>query len=427
MRAGFEEYFDLSDEDFKELWESATFVFDTNALLSLFRDKKATSDELIKIMTDLTGRVWIPHQVASEFHKNRLGVIIQNGRIYSPIRSAIEVARKSAIEAVGKINQEFKHHPVMSGAEAISYIEKKFDDFINDINKKEKDSPSRDYYKGVFDKLVSILEGVTGSPYDPERMREILSEGAARCLKKTPPGYIDYEEKKGEEDVRKLGDFIIWRQIIDYSTENKKDIIFITDDVKEDWWRRVKGEMNGPRVERIREFKSITGNGFYMYTRHSFLKRASEYLKLNVSAKTIEDVKIDYVGLQKSITVAAAEALSKRVASMFSETFKTLHAEDGLINNSADKDISKNKALLFRAKTAKRINELKSKIEFYTMEEGEIMKELLSSGESMTEAYSSRMNERLNNIREMKESLYINLMELNEQDEELKKSIRDFL
>lgn len=418
MRVGFEEYFDLSEADFKELWESATFVFDTNALLSLFRDKKTTSDELIKIMTDLSERVWIPHQVACEFHKNKLGVVIQNSKIYSPIRSAVDAARKTAIDALGKVKQEFKHHPVMNGTEAETYINKKFDEFIADIDKKEKESPTRDYYNKVFEKLVSLLEGTTGEPYTQERMKEILSEGAERCSKQIPPGFVDYEEKKNEEESRRLGDFIIWKQVIDFSLKNKKNIIFITDDVKDDWWRRVKGEMNGPRVELVKEFRDATASNFYMYTRYSFLKRAKDFLKLRISSKTIEDVKIDYLANAKHASEVAAMIIKE-----IEESYKDVKGKSESPSNDIERFNQTSQVALLLAGIAKEISEVKTKIEYFSLREEQITKEMLSLPSGIMEANRDRMVNEAKSYRSMRMMYYNRLLELIEKEDDFKKKL----
>lgn len=58
-------------------------------------------------------------------------------------------------------------------------------------------------------------------------------EGEQRYKKEIPPGFKDAKKKDG---VRKYSDLIIWKEILRFAEKNKKDIIFVTDDVKADWW-----------------------------------------------------------------------------------------------------------------------------------------------------------------------------------------------
>ncbi|TWA75632.1 hypothetical protein FBZ83_12359 [Azospirillum brasilense] len=291
MRDGFEEYFDLSEEDIKDLWGSAVFVFDTNALLSLFRDKKSTSDDLMNIIKKLKNRVWVPHQVAWEFHKNRSGVVIGNKKVYQPLRNAIDAARKVAEDTVRKNMDGYKHHPVMSVTDAITFINEKFDRIISDIGLKEEASPRDDHYRSVFKVLVDALEKSTGQKYSDKDLEGIYEDGKCNCEKLIPPGYIDYQKKQDRPVEERLGDYILWRQMVDYAVAERKPIIFITDDVKEDWWREVKGEKIGPRIELVREFMSKTNQRFHAYTRYRFLEMASEHLNVSVKNETIIDVK----------------------------------------------------------------------------------------------------------------------------------------
>lgn len=43
-------------------------------------------------------------------------------------------------------------------------------------------------------------------------------------------------DAKKKDGVRKYSDLIIWKEILKYAKTHQKDIIFVTDDVKADWW-----------------------------------------------------------------------------------------------------------------------------------------------------------------------------------------------
>ena len=71
MRNAIPEYLEYSDEEKKKLWENATFVFDTNVLLNLYRYSKETREALLSSMEKIKDRIWLPYQIAYEFMKNR--------------------------------------------------------------------------------------------------------------------------------------------------------------------------------------------------------------------------------------------------------------------------------------------------------------------------------------------------------------------
>ena len=83
------------------------------------------------------------------------------------------------------------------------------------------------------------------------------------------------DSKKPEPEC--YGDLVIWNEIIEYAHKNNKNIIFITDDKKEDWWgKKIEGKTTGPSHELIKEFYDKTSMLFYMYTSDKFIELISD-------------------------------------------------------------------------------------------------------------------------------------------------------
>lgn len=76
MREMFKGYVDYQEQEYKFIWENALIVFDTNILLNFYRYSKETRKTMFEILDNLKKRLWIPYQVAHEFYKNRVNVII---------------------------------------------------------------------------------------------------------------------------------------------------------------------------------------------------------------------------------------------------------------------------------------------------------------------------------------------------------------
>ena len=57
MRQAIGEFLDNNDKEKQELWNNATFVFDTNILLDLYRYSKKTRDILLETMSKFSNRV----------------------------------------------------------------------------------------------------------------------------------------------------------------------------------------------------------------------------------------------------------------------------------------------------------------------------------------------------------------------------------
>ena len=71
MKDKFPGYFPLPDEQKKELFKTATFVLDACVLLNVYSYSDETREEFLDLLEKLKDRIWVPHQCAMEFLKNR--------------------------------------------------------------------------------------------------------------------------------------------------------------------------------------------------------------------------------------------------------------------------------------------------------------------------------------------------------------------
>lgn len=95
MRSMFPGYFSPTDIHFEKHWNESIFVMDANVLLNLYRYSDATKDELKNALVSLGGRVFIPHQAASEFLRNRLTVTSEQSKEYAvAIKTINELVKK---------------------------------------------------------------------------------------------------------------------------------------------------------------------------------------------------------------------------------------------------------------------------------------------------------------------------------------------
>jgi hypothetical protein len=154
-------------------------------------------------------------------------------------------------------------------------------------------------------KLAEIFEGKISKEFSNDELKEIISKGKDRLNSDNPPpGYKDYElkikknkETTKHDEISAFGDLIIWNQLIEYAKDNGKSIIFITDDIKEDWQQRERGKSIGPRPELKKEFKEKSGHNFQMHTSFRFLELFNKHAKNKIDVKedTINEVKEAYI------------------------------------------------------------------------------------------------------------------------------------
>jgi hypothetical protein len=89
---------------------------------------------------------------------------------------------------------------------------------------------------------------------------------------------------------RQYGDLVVWKQtLLEARNRELVSLVFLTDDVKEDWWWIVSGKKIGPRPELRDEICRIAGvTQFHIYNTEQFLRVSSEHLKVEVSEESIQ-------------------------------------------------------------------------------------------------------------------------------------------
>lgn len=283
MRNLFSGYYRPSDQKFDEIWRSGTIALDANVLLNLYRYSIDTRDRLISILKEYKSRLWLPHQAALEFHKNRLPVIFEQLDAYEKLALSLK-NHKSDLE---KKLSDFKRHPIIKIEALESKIGKGFDSALKLIEEHRLKHPAADE-DSILNTITELFDGRVGTPYNEEQLAKIYKDGDVRYSKLKPPGYKDAQTKK---DEGKFGDLIIWLQMIDYAKQAKSPLILITDDVKEDWWLRINGKTIGPRPELISEMQHEASVDFYIYKTDQFMEHSNKINKKNISTAALDEVR----------------------------------------------------------------------------------------------------------------------------------------
>lgn len=118
----FKGYYQVDEGEFSSTWENSLFICDTNVLLNLFRYQSSTRDALLKVMEQLSERVWIPYHAGLEFQRNRLKVIAEQHKRFSGVRGIV-------VKSISRMKNEFeglqlkKRHSHINPDELIASIE----------------------------------------------------------------------------------------------------------------------------------------------------------------------------------------------------------------------------------------------------------------------------------------------------------------
>ena len=283
MKSKFYGYYKPSKETFDSLWDNALIVLDANILLDFYRLSKSTCDDLFEVLKTLEDRIWIPYQAANEYHKNIVNVVksqikqnddalqaLYNFKKFFDNKRSYPFLTESLNKRTSKLTEELE-----------SYLQEQKEDLLNII-----------FEKSVKDDICDFFEGKVGEGFSDEQLKSYYKEAEDRYKSNIPPGFKD-SEKNGDN---KFGDYIIWREIISKASNDNKDILFITDDVKCDWYFEINGKRIGPHPSLLNEFKHETNHDIYMYSLDNFLNYAKER-KIKVKGKTIEEVKERKVGI----------------------------------------------------------------------------------------------------------------------------------
>lgn len=290
MKTKFFEQYNLSNEKIKEIWESGLVVFDTNILLNLYRYNKQTCDDILSYMQTFSDQLWMPYQVGLEYNNNRMKVAYESQTACDILSKKLDEDRV-AIDNFFK--QKFHHHPYLKHKEFF----KRYDKYVSLLKSYLQNIRQNDnsYFDNdtIVEKLGELYEGRVGDDFTPEDLKAVYAEGKNRYAGKIPPGYKDDTADKRAAGERHLyGDLIVWKQIIKKAADIGKDVIFVSDDLKEDWLLEFNGKKYGPRKELIKEFHEQTNNHcILIYSQECFLNYANERFNAKLKEETITEVK----------------------------------------------------------------------------------------------------------------------------------------
>ncbi|HEY0980145.1 MAG TPA: PIN-like domain-containing protein [Candidatus Paceibacterota bacterium] len=260
MKKDFPEYYPLTKLQKEKLWDSAIFVFDASLLLDLYCYSENTRNDFLDILEKMSSQIWLPHQFAYEYQKNRLKIIQQQKRAYADIRQKLQSNFEFTLKNIKD------RHPFLNIDNIIKKIKAGIDDAIKEINDAEKKHPNWSSNDTVRRRLDIIFKDKIGEPC--KDIEEMERQGAKRNSREVPPGFED--QKK---DRNKYGDWFGWHQIMEMAEKNKKSIVLVTSEKKRDWWLKIEDEIIEPLPELRKEI-SIRGAQFHMYDMETFLQAA---------------------------------------------------------------------------------------------------------------------------------------------------------
>jgi PIN like domain len=317
IKQQFKGFIGYTEDEFRELWKKAIFVVDTNILINFYKYKsKQSTKSLLDILKKLkeSERLWIPHQVALEYFFNYEDNMYKQNEGYNLLGKELMKLKKEAERILSSVKS--KHPYIMTD---------KFQFFIKNMEisnqrlqeQLEGEIENLPDSKIIQKDLLDLLEGLVGEPYSQKEIDQIEKEGKERYQHDIPPGFKDKDDKNKQEyrtygDFRYqqlYGDLIVWYQIMDRAKKegSQTPIILITEDRKEDWWEKDKGQIKRPHPQLIQEFLIKTNEEFYMYRTESFVKNVIDYLGANVTEEQYQEVTNEINNIRKAEDLKAGK------------------------------------------------------------------------------------------------------------------------
>lgn len=334
-------YIYSTEEELKEIWkdEKTLFVFDTNILLSIYSLNTQTRDTFFSILDSLEGRVWLPFHVGLEYQRNRIGVIGNSSGILENFRNRVEELASALTHDENKLLAIKNNY--QSLFQQHKSIEDSYENFINEyksILQKNKDKLTKNienFFESInkdkmeyveidgFDKIRFKLDQIFSQDrigdclfQNNKELEKFYKEAEERFENKIPPGFEDSKKNDkpffygGLKYFRKYGDLIIFKELINKAKnnqENIKNLIFITDDSKQDWIqpheiynKKIKLGVHYSLKEEIIRESNISD--FKIFDQESFLKITQETIYKNHENSVddlISDVKLININRDK--------------------------------------------------------------------------------------------------------------------------------
>jgi hypothetical protein len=277
MRKAFHQYFRPARDELNQLWQQGLLSFDASVLLNVYGYSEKTREDLVKFIEKHAERVRLPHQFGLEFARNRSSVIIKQVHSYLRVESEL----KKIMDEIAST----RDHPFLSKKST-----RAFHAIRHELEERRKAMEKLVGADPYADRMFEIFEGRVGRCPTLEERSQMEADAQARYANPDPipPGFADVKEK-GFPDA--CGDCIAWLQLMEIAKEEKKGVILVIDDAKEDWWLVAKSYKLGlPRPELREEFTRVTGQRFYMYNSESFLRAAKEFTPTEIRDDVLEEV-----------------------------------------------------------------------------------------------------------------------------------------
>ena len=287
----FSAYYRSDPEALADALREGVVIFDANALLDLYRFSPGSRDDLMRAIEAVRDRVFVPHRVALEFHKNHVRAVADRIEEYSAYGDRLSEIRGQAVGVLRQATMR-AHGQGAASAEILDRLETLFEDlrlFVQSVGERYDLDPDT-LAKAPPDPIVTRLAEVVGARVGREPSTESLEtdekEARRRIDERIPPGFGD--RQKGDNAS---GDYLWWAESVRYAHALKPSaVVIVSNDVtKGDWAHTERGFRIGPRVELVQEMSEASGAALFLLTTSEFLAAMARTSLAEISEETLDE------------------------------------------------------------------------------------------------------------------------------------------
>ncbi|SER29109.1 MULTISPECIES: PIN domain-containing protein [Pseudomonas] len=249
-------------------------VLDTNVLLIPYTLRNEDVAEIEKVYQTLSQKkqLFLPKHVAREFAANKDKKLAE---LYKTVCDRNVTVLKLPDAAILKDTPEFKE--LERERRKLEKASETYNGAVKKLAKNIKEWSWNDPVVQMYSKFFNSENIVHHEKND----NYVKSELERRNKHKIAPGYKD-----SGKDSNAAGDLIVWLTILNIGENHKKNLIFVSEDRKPDWWNQSNGAAFSPKFELITEYKRASSG------KELSLLIFSEFLEaFNVSEQVVEDIK----------------------------------------------------------------------------------------------------------------------------------------
>lgn len=267
LLVGFDGSTPQSDDDVDQAMQRALLSLDANVLLNFYRFSPNARDALASVLRAAGERVWVSHQAATEFWRNRLSAIDSRNSATERLQDALDKQERAALTAADTWAKQMAV-PDEVKSDVRAALQAGYEAARDRVESESGTSEQISYGTAndpVLDVLSGLLSACVGSALSDSDHAEAVAEGNRRAKEEEPPGYLDAGKlNEGNSRDGASGDYLVWIQSVKEATARGIPLAIVTGDEKEDWWWKHRNVFLGPRQELVAEFSQCSDQRLFL-------------------------------------------------------------------------------------------------------------------------------------------------------------------